>query len=483
MAFLITLILLLVACPVLCYIMPGVGLFVSLVVAVGFVSAAIVFEQGIYVLGAPVIFLVSLFAIVVSRREPDMDQWPQFVAKYILTIIGVLLGLAGMSALLGYGGSYGSILFVFFIVAIAELFLAYKHTTAAYIISTIGSIMRQNLPLPMALESAASGRSDKHARILRRIKRWLVEGYSLSESIKRGYPRCPGYAVAMIASAEKINQLPLALKAIEADMVAKVEDSRKVRPVHPLYPIILVTFLFFVVLAIMTFVIPKFTDVIRELAEGKGLPAETIVLMTISNFLHNIGWLLVAAFGFVVLVVIPASIRIRVRPRRPDKPYLISRVGDFIKWHTPLLHWFEKNYSTLRVVELLRLSLNAGCTVNEAIAGTAGLDVNNGFRKRLRNWLAKVESGEKISVAAKQSRLPNGLCWAFDDGINGNTPAILETLESVYRSNYSYRVNLARFIFWPCVTITMGLMVGFVAYAILSPMIATVNYIVEFVIP
>jgi type II secretory pathway component PulF len=155
-----------------------------------------------------------------------------------------------------------------------------------------------------------------------------------------------------------------------------------------------------------------------------------------------------------------------------------------MKWHLPVLHHFEKNYSMVQVVELLRLSLNAGCPVNDAIAGTISLDVNNSFRKRLRKWLEKVEEGSNISAAVKKCKLGSPLAWAFDDKVNqGNTPAILETLESFYRSSYSYSVNLARCIMWPCVIVAMGLLVGFVVLATFLPGIQIINSLTGSVMP
>jgi type II secretory pathway component PulF len=42
---------------------------------------------------------------------------------------------------------------------------------------------------------------------------------------------------------------------------------------------------------------------------------------------------------------------------------------------------------------------------------------------------------------------------------------------------------LARFIMWPCVTIMMGAMVGFVVYAIFSPGVAIIRNLAETVYP
>jgi type IV pilus assembly protein PilC len=235
----------------------------------------------------------------------------------------------------------------------------------------------------------------------------------------------------------------------------------------------------------MTFIIPSFKMALEEIVEGATLPAATRFLIEITSFVaYEYAWLIwpVLILSFIAIIII--SIYSKFRPRRPDKPYLFSRMGDFIKWHLPVLHNFEKNYSLVQIVELLRLSLNAGCAVNEAIENTLGLDVNNCFKKRLRKWLDKVERGDNIAAAIRESGLGSPLAWAFDEKVNqGNTLTILETLESFYRSNYSYAVNLARFIMWPCLILIIGSIVGFVVYAIFSPGILIIEALSGKVLP
>jgi type II secretory pathway component PulF len=237
--------------------------------------------------------------------------------------------------------------------------------------------------------------------------------------------------------------------------------------------------MFLLLMGMMTFIIPKFTEVLHEM--GAPLPIFTKRLMQITHFfVYQYGWLFFAPLLIILVIGIPVSIRIKFRPRRPDRPYLFSRIGDFLKWHLPVLHWFEYNYSMVHVIELLRVSLNAGCTVNDAISNTLDLDVNNRFRKRLAEWLDRVQRGEDIAASACQSGLGTSLVWAFEKG--ADTPTILETIENFYRFNYSYRVNLARFIFWPTVNIAMGVLVGFIAYSFFAPMIAIINHLVSMVV-
>ena len=465
---------------------PAIALVTSPFVAftIFFAGAAAADDPAVMVI-APFIFFAAVIAVSISKREPDSEQWPQICAKWILIIFLFLLLSVTAGFAFGPLGVAGFIFFILFMSLVIAYTLTSRHAVATYVISTIGSSMRQNLPLPMALESAAGGRADSRSIILQRIQKWLVQGYSLSESIKRGYPKCPGHAVAMITAAERIDQLPLAIGAIEADMVTKADDRRIIRPVHPLYPVILMGFTLFILLSVMKFVIPQFKSVLEEMIGEAGLPVATQLLIGVTNFVtYEFAWLIWLTFALTILVVVPISIRVKFRPRRPEKPYLLSRIGDYIKWHLPILHWFEKNYSMVQVVELLRLSFNAGYTVNDAIDNTLGLDVNNCFRKRLKEWLEKVKRGDNIATAIRESKLGPALAWAFDEQVNqGNTLSILETLESFYRSNYSYYVNLARFIMWPCVTLIMGVMVGFVVYAIFSPSITVIKSLTGAVTP
>jgi type II secretory pathway component PulF len=478
-------ILVLVLCVILAFKRPGIALVVLPFVCflVGF--AAVVRESFGNILFVPLIFVVTLLAVLMARRELDSEEWPQRCAKWMLIIFILLLLLVTIGFTLGPLSIIAFMFFILFVGSIIAYGLTSRHATAAYVVSTIGSSMRQNLPLPMALESAAGGLTNHRSRILRRIQKWLVQGYSLTESIKRGYPKCPGYVVAMIAAAERIDQLPLAIESIETDMVARADESRKIRPVHTFYPVVLLIFMFFIVLGLVTKVIPAFQMVLMEMTDAVQFPASTQFLMRITDFVANdYGWLIALLSAIVVLVVIPLSIWIKLRTRRPGKPYLTSRIVDFIKWHSPVLHWFEKNYSMVQVIELLRLSLNADSKVNNAIANTLGLDMNNCFRKRLKKWLEKVERGDNIATAARQTKLGSPLAWAFDEQVNqGNTLTVLESLEALYRSNYSYYENLVRSIMWPCITLILGAMVGFVVYAMFTPSIAIINNMIDQVMP
>jgi type II secretory pathway component PulF len=66
---------------------------------------------------------------------------------------------------------------------------------------------------------------------------------------------------------------------------------------------------------------------------------------------------------------------------------------------------------------------------------------------------------------------------------HSNTLDILETLESSYRWGYSRAAAMVRFIIGPCETLCLGLMVGFIAYAIFAPILAVIYAMTDSIVP
>ena len=436
---------------------------------------------------APLVFVATLISITASGLRPESRQWFHWWAWWLLLAIVMVLGAGALLAGVGFvvGGYVLPIIFVLgivgFFVSLVHYGVTSQRITVQSIFSTLGASMRQNLPLPMALECAAYGRQDSTGFFLRAIKSWLVKGYSLTEAIQRGYPQCPSRALAVLAAGEQIDQLPAALRAIEMDLRSSQMEHRRLQPVHPFYPVAVLSFAFLVVLAMMQFVVPAFQGTLQDMVGGK-LPVATSTLLGITQAIVHPRTVWGPLAVFVTLVAALVLYRLSHK-RRPADPYPHTWIIDSLKWFLPITHWFERNRAMVQTVELLRLSLNAGRPVNEAIRSTLQLDVNVLFRSRLTSWLRRVERGENIAESARRCELGAALAWAFDGTAEPNTPAVLEMLESYYRSNYSYRVNLTRFILWPCGIILLGATVGFIVYAIFSPGVMVIRQLAESVYP
>ena len=465
MAFWLCYILLLAVLLVLAWCKPGLALICLLLVILGtlglFIYRGSVEGSSLCAFGAVAVLLTAL----ISRRQPDTEGPGPYAARCLL------LGAAWVYVALVVVGSVFSPLGLVFVVALVGLILQYmlatRRSVAAGVLSTISAAMRQDLPLYDALRAASDGRTDKVAWALRRIAACLAQGASLTTAIRQGYPACPGHALGAIEAAERVGRLPAALAAVEADVARDIERKRELRPFFPVYPVVLLIVVVGMCTGIVMFVLPKLEMMLWDF--GLDLPASTRRLVTALEGLAKAGPLIALA----ILVGVPLGIYAAFRPRRPDRPRALSVVGDFLRWRLPILHWFERNRSLLRTVEMLRLCLAAGCTLDRAVANTLAVDVNETYRARLARWHQAVVAGRDVAAAARNARVGEPLAWAFDRSVNpGNAPAVLEMLETNLRAAYDYRGTLARYIIWPCLVLALAALIGAVVYAILAPIFA-----------
>ncbi|OHB56519.1 MAG: hypothetical protein A2Y07_09360 [Planctomycetes bacterium GWF2_50_10] len=452
---------------------PGIALIASVISTAFLFASALYIEDVPGLIAAPLILLVTLITIISENRRRELDQWPQRCAKPLL-IFFVIVAMVILSASFGIVMFYFGFLLILMTIAFVAVLSTSRLSITSEVVATLAACTRQNMPLATAVEFASDRSKTEQSRTLRRISKWLSEGYSVTDSIKHGFARCPGYVLSMISAAEPINQLPQMLASLQQDLAEKAAQSRRLQPIHPLYPAMLLVIIFFILSGLMYFVIPKFSEVLKDFSIQ--MPKATVILFQIIRPAWDSKIVPVVLIAAATAAMI--AIRVRFRPRRPQRPYLLSRLGDFLKWHLPFLHFFEFNQSMVRILEVLRLSLRAGQTIDSAVSATLSLDVNQVMRNRLRCWLTSIQTGQDIADSVRKCSLGKPLAWAMSDTVKlTNTLTLLETVESHYRTSYNYKLNLARFIFWPMLIVAIGVMVGLAVYAIFIPIVTILSHL------
>jgi len=422
----------------------------------------------------PVLFLFTFTGVMMSRTGPEEPTWPKTLAKTVLIILAVLicLALAG-----GFGGPF-IVIAALLIWMIIDLMVTCRQNVAVTVFSTLGAAMHQNLPLPEALQFASLAQTGERANVLWRISRRLTEGNALAEAIRLGYPRCPGNYLALVSAAEDLQQLPPAFADIQTDLEEKARNSRRISPVNPAYVLIVALACMFAIWSIRVLVLPSFHWIFADM--GATMPGLTRMIM--------LDRLEVGALLTIVTIAMLAGFALWVytlfRSRRADRPYLLSRAGDLVKWHLPLVGKLERNRSMMRVAGFLRHALPAGSTIDQAVDRATELDLNGRYRKRVRKWADMIRSGASPSDAARSCKVGRPLAWALDGDVNpNNAPAVLEAIESFYRTQYAYAINLVASVFWPLVTLGLAGMVGCVVFATFLPYITLIRAVVAGTMP
>jgi type IV pilus assembly protein PilC len=428
--------------------------------------------------------MIVLETVLIVRFGPTPNEyeqpWYKTVTQIINTLVGYSLFLVVMVLVFQY---FGPVLFVFIVTGIFHYKQLRRHSILMDVIGAISMAIRQNLPLPMAMNLDAGHRNNKTARVMRAIVHFLTQGYPLSQALQKGYPRCPADIASAIAAGEAINQLPRIIESVEADLMEKMDNSQKVRPVNPLYPAIVFVLVAVVGMGLMIFIVPTFSEVIADITDGqKLLPASTQFLFNLSQTVIRKEFLIL--LPIVALAGTSYFVWVVFHPRRPGKPRWISRIGDLITWHLPGVHWFEKTRSTLQLIRILRIGQEGGWPVTAVVQRALAVDMNLCMTSRVWRWLGEIERGEDLSRSARSCGLGSPLAWAMDPTLQrGNVADILKMLEEIYRTQYRYRLNLLNSYLCPVAILILGAGVGFVIYSMFAAMVSLITLTIQYTIP
>ncbi len=428
--------------------------------------------------------MIVLETVLIVRFGPTPNEyeqpWYKTATRIINTLVVYSLFLVVSVLIFRY---FGPVLFVFVVTGIFHYKQLRRHSILMDVIGAVSMAIRQNLPLPMAMTLEAGHRNNKTARVMRAIVHFLTQGYPLSQALQKGYPRCPSDIASAIAAGEAVNQLPRIIESVEGDLMEKMDNSQKVRPVNPVYPAIVFVIVAVIGLGLMIFIVPTFSEVIADITDGQELlPASTRLLFNLSQvviqkeFLILLPILVLAGTSYFVWVVF--------LPRRPEKPRWISRIGDMMTWHLPVICWFEKTRSTLQLLKVLRAGQAGGWPIPAVVRKALTVDMNLCMRSRVSRWLGEIERGEDISRSARSCGLGNTLAWAMDPTLQGgNVADILKMLEEVYRSQYRYRLNLLNAFLCPVSILILGTAVGFVIYSMFAATVSLITLTIQYTLP
>ena len=342
-----------ILCLILVRVLPLLACALSVLLTAGCLFAAGIAEDIVALVMAPGIFLVTGLRVFTLAPE-DEQAWR--AARALRRVLLSLLGLAAIvfiGLLIGPLAVFGTLLLLVCVVTMVAQRRTSRWSTSLTILSTVGACMRQNLPLPMALEMAATHRKDQTGFIFRKIKEWLVQGYSVVEAIQLGYPKCPAHALGVIRAAAGAGQLPQGFAGAIENIRFKARTKEAVVPVHPIYPIFVLAAACFVSSSLVAFVIPDFATAIQELT-GEELPLVTRLLIVAGSdlrgyFSDHRGYFFGIAAILLVLYLCWRVLR-WAYPRDDGVPGFILLAGDVLLWHTPIRHWFEYHFCMIHAL-------------------------------------------------------------------------------------------------------------------------------------
>ena len=319
--------------------------------------------------------------------------------------------------------------------------------------------MKAGIPVLEALEVMNEESGNKVLqRVIAEIADSLRAGETFAGAAAQHPEAFPPYYLGILSSAELTGNLDSVLDQLADYIDRDIEARRKVSSAL-VYPGIVFVFAIIAVTVITAFVLPRFKTFFSQLHAK--LPLPTRMLLGVANFFTNDGYLIATAAAVVVIVLILGMTTMRGRDIRDRMLLKVPVLGDLIR--TSILE---------RFCRILHSMVGAGVPLPEALQVTGQATTNTLYRQGLLTARNAMMRGEGLAAPLAATNLfPAAARHMFLVGEStGTMDAQLNSAAVYFDRELDYKLKQFTALFEPAVIIFVGLIVGFVAIALISAM-------------
>jgi type IV pilus assembly protein PilC len=326
--------------------------------------------------------------------------------------------------------------------------------------------IKAGIPILDALETIEAESGNKFFKeVLRDTVERLQEGATFSEAASHHEAAFPAYYLGILKSAEMTGRLDTALLQLATYIEREVEARSKVTSALT-YPAVIVAMSIVVVVVLVSFVLPRFQTFFEGL--NAELPLPTRILLGVAAFVTD-HWLVIVAALCGLLLGLLVALRTEAGKRLRDRMLLrVPALGDVLR-HAVLE----------RFCRILGSMMYAGVPLPDALRVTADATSNHVFRTGLEEARDAMLRGDGLAGPLAETGLfPASARQMFRVGEDtGTLDEQLETAADYFERELDYKIKRFTSLFEPAVLVVVGLIVGFVAIALVSAMYGIFNQV------
>ena len=322
-------------------------------------------------------------------------------------------------------------------------------------------LMDATIPYDKALQLIIEQTEDVGFKeILAEVRARVVEGGSLADALQL-YPKIfPEMYVSMIRSGENSGNLGTILKRL-ADYYETQERLRGRLKSAMIYPAFMLVFSLLVVVFMVTYIVPKITQIFAS--KGTLLPLPTRILMGLSDFMVN-SWYLVL-IGLVILIFgFSAFLRSEFG----------KKVLQQLQLKAPLIGPLMQKVLIARFCQTLGTLLGSGVDLKTALEISRHVVVNQILMDQLNKMIIEVNNkGIPLSAAmGRTGYFPDYVQHVVAIGEEAaRVDELLERVANRMQEEISRLLEGLTALLQPTMIVLMGGIVGFIALSVLLPML------------
>lgn len=324
----------------------------------------------------------------------------------------------------------------------------------------LAGLVSSGLPLERALTSLSDEAEKAPERELVAMLRAEVNGGAPFAKALAQHPReFSAIYVAVIGAGEQSGNLGLVLERL-ADDLEEQQALRAKLISAALYPAIVSLVAVVIVLFLVTYVVPQVAQVFAS--SKRALPLLTVVMIGLSSFVRQYGWVLLIAIFLAATAGKMAMKNARLHEQF-DAAWL----------NLPVLGRLSRSYNAARFASTLAMLAAAGVPILKALQAAAETLSNRALRQDAQDALVLVREGAPLASAlAQKRRFPPLLAMFARLGEQtGQLPVMLQRAARQLGAEVQRRAMQLATLLEPLLIVAMGLVVMLIVLAVLLPII------------
>ncbi len=335
-----------------------------------------------------------------------------------------------------------------------------SNTELALFTRQLASLLEAGLPLEQAFSALLDQAERVYIRdLVASIRSEILAGSALSDALKQHQNDFADIYIALVASGEQIGQLSRVLSRLADYIERRNALVQKVKLAFT-YPAIVTVVAFAIVIFLLTYVVPQIVSVFANTKQK--LPMLTVIMLAISDFVRNYGWIV----ALLVAAIVFACRRALQNPQIK------------LRWHTwlldaPMYGKFERSLNTARFSSTLSITTGSGVPILKALQTSKETLSNVAMREQVEDATNSVREGVSLarSLSAHKHFPPMLIHMIRAGEVTGELPAMLERAASAQEQDLERRALTMAGLLEPLLILAMGVVVLLIVLAVLMPII------------
>ncbi len=321
-------------------------------------------------------------------------------------------------------------------------------------------MIKAGIPISRALKIlSAQSSNPAFSDIIKDIAENINKGKSFADSLRVHENIFGELFINMIAVGEVSGNLEKVLGVLMEQMRKDYELMSRVKGAM-MYPAVIITAMFFIGVAMMTFVVPKLMSVFVEM--NIDLPASTKLVLQLTNIFKDYGVMMLLA---VPVLGVAAGFILK---KKSGQDFL-----DKVIMKLPVVGEVSRKINQARFARTLGSLITSGVPIVEGLNITSNTLTNHFFKDSLRLTAKQVEKGKPLGETLGgfsniYAPLVTEMITIGEE--TGALDSILEDIAGFYENEVDEATKNLSTIIEPVLMIVLGTAVGFFAVAMIQPM-------------